>query len=92
MILTLPQYADREQRSLVERYGVTLAHAVELYPRRHYRSEWWKYVLSEFNDGGEFTTRQWRALTADERFYVLRTTRALRDNDLTHRMALLAAA
>lgn len=90
-ILTLAQYADREQRSVAAHCKVTLAEVVGLYPRSHYVSEWASYTEKAFNDGGEFATGLWRSLDERHRYRILRSTRALRDDALTQRYIWLTS-
>ena len=91
-ILTLAQFADREQRAAAANCNVTLAEVLRCYPREHYSRDWTEYTEKAFDAGGEFATRAWRALPDWHRRRILRSTRALRDDDLTRRYIWLTSA
>ena len=91
-IPTFRQYVDNRRRLAAAKYGITLAEAARELPDSRYRSEWRELVVKLFEDGNaDMPTRLWRSLDEGLRYRVLRTSRALRDDELTrHLRALLA--
>ena len=83
-ILTFKQYVDAAHRNAVARHdGLTLTVARRELPAAMYWQEWRDYVVFSFNDGAQLTTKFWRSLDDALRWRILRTHRALRDDNLT---------
>lgn len=82
-IKTFRQYVDEARRDAASRYDITLAEATRELPEHRYESEWRDYLVRSFNEGAAIPTALWRSLDEGLQYRVLRSTRALRDNDIT---------
>lgn len=85
-VLTFRQYVDAARRAAATRYELPLAEIARELPEHRYVQEWRDYVVRAFNDGATIPTRLWRTFDEGLRYRVLRSTRALRDNDLTREL------
>lgn len=88
MIPTLRQFAEAQLREIAVEHGISLAAARREYEEYlstteihgHWRSEWWDRVQALFNDGHDFSPREWRALAPRSQHWLLRLSRAQRDD------------
>lgn len=85
-IKTFRQYVDEARRDAAIRYDISLAEAERELPEHRYTSEWRDYVIRTFNEGADIPTALWRSLDEGLQYRVLRSTRALRDDALTHNL------
>lgn len=94
-MLTLRQYVDKRQKEMAKKYDLSIREINEAYPRdcEMFRQDWWEFnVVKNFDkNGAEMNMHVWRSLDARQRFTLLRTTRALRDDALTHELASATA-
>lgn len=86
-ILTLKQYKDRHCRYLADKYNISFAKAQREYPEAYYRMEYRDYVVESFDNGCDIPTRLWHSFDDGLQYRILRSSRALRDNELTHKLA-----
>lgn len=83
-ILTFKQYVDVMHRNAMASHdGLTLSGARRELPAMMYWREWRDYVVVSFDNGAHLTTRLWRSFDDALQWRVLRTHRALRDDNLT---------
>lgn len=85
-VLTFRQYVDSARQALVAKYELPLAEIARESPDSQYTQEWRDYVVRAFNAGATIPTRMWRTLDEGLHYRVLRSTRALRDNELTREL------
>lgn len=89
-IRTFRQYVDQSTRAIADEFGCTLREAREAWTDASWRADWWAECLHRFAEGADFPTRLWRDLPDVARREVLRSTRCLRDAELTHRLVTTA--
>ena len=77
-ILTLKQYLTEHENDLIAKYGCSRkeAHSITI--------DWRDYVVRSFAAGEDVPLRLWRTLDDSLQYRVFRTSRALRDDNLTH--------
>lgn len=83
---TFRQYVEDIHRHAASRHSISLAEARRELPDAGFRADWRDYIVKEFNQGATLSTRLWRSLDEGLQYRVLRTPRALRDNELTRRL------
>lgn len=89
-VRTFRQYVDAARHRLAAKYDLPMAEAVRESPESWYTQEWRDYVVHAFNEGATIPTRMWRTLDEGLRYRVLRSPRALRDNELTRTLVQAA--
>lgn len=82
-VLTLNQYMDRLHRDAAARHDIPIAEAARELPTEAWRGEWEKYVYKAFGDGADISTTLWRSFDWRTQRALLRTTRALRNPEVT---------
>lgn len=83
---TFKQYVREIYASQSERHGISVAEAMRETPEAVYSGEWREHIVKSFNDGEDIPTRMWRSFDEGLRYRVLRSPRALRDDDLTREL------
>lgn len=83
-IKTFEQYMKRIHTRACTKYGINMATARYELPAELSRYEWRDYVVHAFNDGTTITPKVWRSLDDRTQCRVMRTRRAMRDDELTH--------
>ena len=78
-ILTLKQYLTEHENYLIAKYGCTRKEARAA--NQSITIEWRDYVVRSFAAGEDMPLRLWRTSL---QYRVLRPSRALRDDNLTH--------
>ena len=81
-ILTLKQYLTEHENYLIAKYGCARNEASAA--NHSIVIEWRDYVVRSFAAGEDMPLRLWRTLDDSLQYRVLRTPRALRDDNLTH--------
>lgn len=92
-ILTRRQFAAREHQRLATAYpDVTRAEIVDAYPAdgSTIGQRWWTYLEGEVEAGHLPSTRLWRSLTDREQYALLRTHRALADDEFTGQLIAMS--
>lgn len=82
-VQTFKQFVAERRRETAERHGVSVAKATREMSESVYTNQWRDYLVRAFNDGALISTRLWRSLDEGLQYRVLRSPRALRDDDLT---------
>lgn len=90
IVLTFRRYVNASQQALASKHGLSLAEVRRESPESQYTQEWRDYVVRYFNDGATIPTRLWRTFDEGLRYRVLRSTRALRDDQLTRKLVQTA--
>jgi len=80
---TFRQYLDRERRRIATKNSTPIARVARRMPESAFFNDWRDHVVRAFNDGATIPTGLWRSLDEPLRYRVLRTHRALSDDDLT---------
>ena len=81
-ILTLKQYLTEHENYLIAKHGCSRK---ESSAANHSTAIAWRdYVVRSFAAGEDMPLRLWRTLDDSLQYRVLRTYRALRDDNLTH--------
>ena len=80
-ILTLKQYLTEHENYLIAKHGCSRKEASAA--NQTIAFEWREYVVRSFAAGDDLPLRLWRALDDSLQNRVLRTSRALRDDNLT---------
>ena len=81
-ILTLKQYLTEHENYLIAKYGCSRN---EARAANHSTTiDWRDYVVRSFAAGEDMPLRLWITLDDSLQYRVLRTSRALRDDNLTH--------
>ena len=81
-ILTLKQYLTEHENYLIAKYGCARNEASAA--NHSITIDWRDYVVRSFAAGEDMPLRLWRTLDDSLQYRVLRTPRALRDDNLTH--------
>lgn len=89
-VLTFRQYVDSARKALATKYDLPMAEVTRESPDSQYTQEWRDYVVHTFNGGATIPTRMWRTLDEGLRYRVLRSPRALRDDELTRKLVRTA--
>ena len=81
-LLTLKQYLTEHENDLIAKYGCSRKEASAA---NHSTAIAWRdYVVRSFAAGEDMPLRLWGTLDDSLQYRVLRTSRALRDDNLTH--------
>ena len=81
-LLTLKQYLTEHENYLIAKHGCSRKEASAA--NQTIAVEWRDYVVRSFATGQDIPLRLWRSLDDSLQYRVLRTSRALRDDNLTH--------
>ena len=82
VILTLKQYLTEHENYQITKYGCSRKEASAA--NHTITIEWRDYVVRSFAAGEDMPLRLWRSLDDSLQYRVLRTSRALRDDNITH--------
>lgn len=86
---TLRQYAESRWTEMRQEYGTTLTEAKRLYPVSGFEAEWFRAVTAGVESGLVPSGKLWRSLTDHQQHGLLRTRRALSDQEFTRKLVLL---
>lgn len=83
---TFKQYVKQIHRKASLRHGITLLEARRELPASNYWADWRAEVVTLFNEGAGIPTKLWRSFDETLQRRILRTPRALRDDELTREL------
>lgn len=85
-ILTFRQFVSERHVETAARQKMSVTQVRSEMPDFIYQNKWRDEVVKQFNNGAIISKRLWRTLDEGLRYRLMRSTRALRDDALTHEM------
>lgn len=82
---TFRQYVAEKRRAAMEKYDISSAEAERELPDSRFAAEYRDQLVKAFDGGQDIPARLWNTFDDSLKRRILRTTRALRDDDLTRK-------